>query len=236
MHDAASVGEAHCLERGHEELDSPPNGKVAVPGPGEQILAVDVLERQEPDSVRRLSAVEEACNSRMLEGGQDADLVAEPAQRLFVEGRPVDHLECDGAMERLRLLHREKDAPHSAAPELAHDAIDTDALGKMRVGNLIVGAGLPGSAVERRDRVVAARQHRRELRREGGIAARDVAQQRLSAWIVELQRASEELRQFRAHENSLDRDEPFDRDTLQEIGSRAKTFTSAAAAPSPAGG
>ena len=203
--------------------------------PGEQILAVDVLERQEPDSVRRLSAVEEAGNSRMFEGGQDADLVAEPAQRLFVEGRSVDHLECDGAMERLRLLDREKDAPHSAASELAHDAIVTDALGKMRLGNLIVGAGPPESAVERRDRVLIARQHLRELRREGGIAAREVAQQRLSARIVELQRASEELRQVRAHADSLDRDEPSDRDTLCEIGSRTKTFTAAAAAPSRAG-
>ena len=135
----------------------------------------------------------------MLERRQDAHLVAKAAHRLFASRRPVDDLERDRAAEVLGLLFGEKDPSHAAATELAHDPIGADALGKWRLEILEIVVRTPGSAIERRFSAVGALEQVHELRRQTGIAAGKVVEQRPPPGIVELEGAREELRKSLAH-------------------------------------
>ena len=76
VHDAAPMGELDRLEHGEHKLDAARERKCQTADVGDEILARDVLERQEPGAVGSTSALNEAGDSRMLERRQDAHLVA----------------------------------------------------------------------------------------------------------------------------------------------------------------
>src|SRR5262245_25706211 len=129
----------------------------------------------------------------MLQGGEDAHLVAEAADRLRVEPRAVDDLQRHAPAEVLAPLLGEEDPAHAAAADLAQDAVGTDGLRQRLRG------GLPRRLVEDRARGrFAGRQELGKLPGEVGIAPFDFAQETAARLAGEPAGALVELRQLLA--------------------------------------
>ncbi len=197
--DAAPMGELDRFEDGGEELEPARQGKRLAPEVGDEILALDVLERQEPGAVGGAPALDEAGDPRMLERRQDAHLVAEAAQG--VRRQAIDDFEGDRAPEVGGLLFSEVDAAHAAAAELAEDAIGADPLRRRGIGGIV--GELFGAGVDRPGRLVEQPARSRQRRRAGAPPRRRDRESRPASSarkcsapvFVERQRLGEELRQ-----------------------------------------
>ena len=126
MHDLALV---RVLDRGehlHEEPQAVVDREPLLPRVRQQILALDVLEGEVGAAVGGPSAVEKARDPGMLERRQELHFVAEAALGDRRGLPPVEPLDRHLAFEALAVLHGEVDTPHSAASDLAEDAIRPD--------------------------------------------------------------------------------------------------------------
>ena len=116
MNDVSVVGVGHRVEHRDEQAYLLLDAVRTAAGRGEQIFAFDVLESEKPDTGIRASAVEKAGDSRVLERGEDAHLVAESPHRVGVELGRIEELQGDPPAKSRRLLLREIDPPMPPRP------------------------------------------------------------------------------------------------------------------------
>ena len=119
----------------HRELDGAAG--LHPPDDGAQVLAVNVLHRDEVGAVDH-AEVEDLHDVRMRERGRDARLVEEHLdERLVLVHRRQDPLDDDELLEPAdAALDREEELGHAARREPAHERVPSELAGKAREGRV----------------------------------------------------------------------------------------------------
>ena len=90
-------------------------------------LARDVLHHEVGQALFGASAVEQACDIGVVQGGQDLALLLEAAQHFLTAGLRAHNLESDLLAEGVVGAHGQVDGSHTALADFAEDLVGTDA-------------------------------------------------------------------------------------------------------------